>query len=198
MEDPKQGIPRLVGTIQKKYKNACGSEITLVATAVYISRSSDINTNRNGCVQESATDSSLKSRKPVTQGIVRIPRPRGIRLTIDHKATKSSQDVKVSTRLSPVHAIVLSDRSLTSTPLHSEQSSKRVKETSNTFPKQMVITSHDRQVDTSTFLYAVSRPIGIFKTPKGNDRSHNVIGKVANKSKLPDHQVDEQAPNKEV
>lgn len=108
--------PQPTGILKKNLKNTCTDQNTLVASSVFSTSGTDLNTRINSGVQESSTDSVLQNVELVGHGVVNILRSRTIRSTTDPKPIQSFQNVLVSTYRPSVNAIALSSRTLNIIP----------------------------------------------------------------------------------
>lgn len=161
---------------------------------MYSTTSADIKTRNNGHFHASSAVSGLERIDLVAQGVVKELKAQRARFTIDSEPTQLSQDVRVLSPPCPVFAFSPPSRILYST--QHNKSSERVSTTTNTF-QYPTISSSSKKVNTTISVCARPRPVMATETPKGDNESRKVHGKVANKSAIQDHQVDEKAPEGE-
>lgn len=194
---PREERSRPKGILKKKSMNTSTFEATLLASIAYSTASTYLDTRMNGLVHTSSTDSSLESMELVAQSVVKLLRPKRIRLTIDSWPTQSSQDLRDLTPLISVHDFSPPNQTIYNTLPHHNKSLRRVSTTTNIYPHPTIIFFSINEIDNTKSVCAGPRPVGATEASKEDDKSRKVYGNVANNSIHQDDHVNKQAPKGE-
>lgn len=144
----------------------------------------------------SSTDCSLESTKQIGQGVVKHLEPKRIRFTTDFKPTRSSQDVRFSTRLQSMNVIAPSSRTISSISQTFESLRKDIATTNNSLQRK-INSLKDREVVISNNVGAGPPPVGSTKTPQEEDLTSKVCSEVGCVTTFDDQRVVRQAPGGE-